>query len=418
MKLRKREIWKSPNGKEHVKFTDFIEPYEGFQKDVQNVLENIVVSFKQNLRVINKSNNRSIRFVDGKKKLVRQTKGDNWSIRKSLHKATVFGEVNLRRRKPVALSYALQHINDIAEKELREKLRELVHAGKDEKQIKKYFDSEPDVWAEVNLKKIDVYYYSKDTDEHYYAVRTALDESFDEKTIVNKVTDEGIQQILLAHLHQCNGDPVLAFSPDGIDKMNANIQALNKGVPHKPIKKVRTYEKAEKFAIGQIGAKSKKFVEADKGTNLFYAIYVNTQNEGQEKRAFVTIPFRVAVECQKQGKTSWRSLVDQWVHEKQLVEKTAELQYILSPGDLVYVPTQEEIATKKYTLAKDKIYKFVSSSDTNAYFIPAIVATPIIDKVEFSQLNKVPRTNTGELIREICIPIQVDRLGNIQNLPQ
>ncbi len=88
--LRKREVWRSADGKEHYKFTDFIAPYDGFQKDVQETLENIIVSFKQNLRVINKSSNRSIRFVDGKKQRVPQKKGDNWSIRKSLHKATVF----------------------------------------------------------------------------------------------------------------------------------------------------------------------------------------------------------------------------------------------------------------------------------------------------------------------------------------
>jgi CRISPR-associated endonuclease Csn1 len=51
--------------------------------------------------------------------MVRQTKGDNWSIRKALHKATVFGEVNLRKKKYVNLTYALQHINDIVEKDLR-----------------------------------------------------------------------------------------------------------------------------------------------------------------------------------------------------------------------------------------------------------------------------------------------------------
>lgn len=412
-KLRKREIWRGADGREHTKFSDFIAPYEGFQKEVQETLENIIVSFKQNLRVINKSNNRSIRFVDGKKELVRQTKGDNWAIRKSLHKATVYGEVNLRKKKYVNLTYALEHIEDIVEKDLRNKLRELVQDGKDEKQIKKYFAAEPDVWADVNLKRIEIFYYTKDTNDHYYAVRTPLSEAFTEDYIRNKVTSEGIQKILIAHLAQCGGDPKLAFTPDGIEQMNKNIVQLNNGVAHKPILKVRTYEKAEKFAVGQIGAKSKKFVEADKGTNLFFAIYISKADDGTEKRSFVSVPFRTAVECQKKGKKEWRNLIDKWAHNENLVVENAQLVFILSPGDLVYVPKENEILTKEYLYSRDRIYKLVSSNDANAYFVPAMVASPIIDKAEFTQLNKVPRTDTGELIRDICIPIKVDRLGNI-----
>lgn len=413
MKLRKREVWRGNDGKNHYKFTDFIEPYEGFQRDVQKTLENIIVSFKQNLRVINKSNNRSIRYVDGKKHKVRQTKGDNWSIRKSLHKATVFGEVNLRRKKYVNLAYALQHIDDVVEKDLRTKLRELTQAGQDEKQIKKYFAAEPDVWADVNLKRIEVFYFTKDTNDRFYAVRTALSEAFTADYIRNKVTSESIQKILLAHLERCDNDPKLAFSPDGIEQMNANIKQLNNSVPHKPIYKVRTFEKAEKFAVGQIGAKSKKFVEADKGTNLFFAVYATREEDGTEKRSFATIPFKAAVDCQKRGKKNWRVLLDQWVHAENLVAENSELKFILSPGDLVYVPTPEELIKGVKEINRKQIYKFVSSSDTNAYFVPATVASPIVNKVEYTQLNKTPRTDTDELIREICIPIKVNRLGNI-----
>ena len=425
MKLRKRELWRSGDGKDHYKFTDFIEPYDGFQKDVQETLENIIVSFKQNLRVINKSNNRSIRYVDGKKQMVRQTKGDNWSIRKSLHKATVFGEINLRRKKFVNLTYALQHIDDIVEKDLRARLRELTQTGQDEKQIKKYFASEPDVWADVNLKRIEVFYFTKDTNDHFYAVRAALSENFTADYIRSKVTSESIQRILLAHLERCHNEPKLAFSPDGIEQMNANIQTLNNGVPHKPIYKVRTYEKAEKFAVGQIGAKCKKFVEADKGTNLFFAIYATRAEDGTEKRSFVTIPFKAAVDCQKRGKNNWRVLLDQWIHAEKLVAENAVLKFFLSPGDLVYVPIPEEQTNGIKEIKQDRIYKFVSSSGSQAFFVLEYVAAPIVnltikDKTdnkksisEFSSLNKMERSITGEMIKEICIPIKVDRLGNI-----
>lgn len=414
--LRKRELWRDNNGKEHTKFTDFVAPYEGFQKDVQEVLEHIVVSFKQNLRVINKSSNRSIRFVDGKKKAVRQTTGHNWAIRKPLHKDTVFGEINLRRKKYVNLSCALQHIDDVVEKDLRLKLREMVAAGKTEKEIKKYFASEPDVWADVNLKRIEVYYFTKDTNVRIFATRKALNEAFTDKYIRESVTDEGIQKILLAHLERCGNDPALAFSPDGIEQMNADIQVLNNGTPHKPIMKVRVYEEADKFAIGKEGAKAKKFVEAAKGTNLFLAIYVTTNDEGIEKRSYITIPLKAAIDCQKGGGKEWKALLDKWVHENNLVAENAQLKYILSPGDLVYVPTDEERQRKEYDMKRDRIYKLVSSTGSQCMFILSSVASPILDKKEFSPLNKMERAITGEMIKEVCIPIKVDRLGNIKNI--
>ena len=413
MKLRKREKWQDKNGKEHTKFTDFISPYDGFQQDVYNTLENIVVSFKQNLRVLNKSNNKSVRIVDGKKKMVPQTKGDNWAIRKSLHKDTVFGEINLQRKKFVNLTYALQHINDIVEKDLRYKLRELVAEGKDEKQIKKYFASEPDVWADVNLKKIEVYYYTKETNDRFFAVRTTLGEAFTADYIRNKVADSGIQRILLAHLERYNGDAKQAFSPDGIEQMNADIQMLNNGIPHKPIKKVRVYEKAEKFAVGELGSKSKKFVEAAKGTNLFFAIYESISEDGNRVRSFVSVPLRMVIDCQKADIKHWKQQLDHVLHSKDMVPSTAQIIALLSPGDLVYVPTKEEIATKNYSFAKDRIYCMVSYSGTDCYFISNSIASPILNKVEFGPLNKVSRTPSGEMIKEICVPIKVDRLGNI-----
>lgn len=411
--LRKREIWTDANGKQHTKFTDFKVPYDGFQKEVQQCLENIVVSFKQNLRVINKSNNHSLRFLDGKKQMVRQEKGDNWAIRKSLHKETVFGRVNLRKKKFVNLTYALQHIKDIVEKDLRNKLQELVNDGKDEKQIKKCFAAEPDVWSDVNLKRIEVYYYTEDANEHYYAVRTAIDESFTAEYIRNKVTAESIQKILLAHLDSCNGDPKLAFSPDGIDKMNTNIRQLNNGKPHKPIYKVRVCEKAEKFAVGQIGAKSKKFVEAAKGTNLFTLVYEKIEMDGSISRKLVPLSLQEVITAQKHAHKEWIDYINTYYHENEVLSNEWIYKFTLSPGNLVYVPSEDEIKNTKYDLNPNSIYKVVSLDDENPNFIPVNIASMLIDGVEFGRHNKTTRDSYGCLIKKICIPINIDRLGNI-----
>jgi len=393
----------------HTVFGAFKQPWDTFLPDVEQVLGDIIVSFKQNLRVINKSNNRSLRYQDGKKVLVSQTKGDNWAVRKPMHKETVFGLVNLQTKRTVNLHSALQQIDRIVEPDLRKKLRQLVIEGKDEKQIKHYFESEKEIWSDINLQKIEVYAYTLEMGERYFASRSAIDVTFDEKTI-GKVTDLSIQKILLAHLAANGNDPQQAFSADGIERMNANIQELNGGIPHKPIYKVRLCEKADKFAVGQTGAKSRKFVEAAKGTNLFFAIYVTLDKENKEVRSFVTVPLQIVIDSQKEGQKNWRAVLDRKIHEAALVKEDATLKYILSPGDLVYVPEGQETLD---WYNRENIYKMVSGSGTDWYFVPVNVASTIVNKVEYGLLNKISRTSSGDVIKETCIPINVDRLGKI-----
>lgn len=381
-------------------------PWDTFTQDVYTVLKDIIVSFKQNLRVINKASNTYVHFEDGKKQLVKQA-GVNWAIRKSMHKDTVFGEVNLRKIKAVSLNEAIKNPLRIVEKEFKIKIQSLLNQGCDAKKIKKYFEEHKDVWQDINLSKIKIYYYTKETKDRFFATRKPLDISFNKKKIEENVTDTGIQQIMLRHLEQKNGEPDLAFSPDGIDEMNRNIIQLNGGKFHQPIFKVRTYEKAEKFSIGEKGNKSSKFVEAAKGTNLYFAIYETesfNMDTGKfiKKRSYATIPLNVVIERLKQGLPP--------VPED---EKGNKPKFVLSPNDLVYVPTNEEL---KSELNKSRIYKFVSCTSNEAHFVPVFIATPIIDTKELGSNNKAQRAWTGEMIKDVCIPIKVDRLGNITKI--
>ncbi|MCQ2287014.1 MAG: type II CRISPR RNA-guided endonuclease Cas9, partial [Bacteroidales bacterium] len=273
------------NGEKRKVPKEFLKPWDTFTQDAQRVLEKIIVSFKQNLRVINKTVNHYQHFEDGKKVMTKQEKGESWAIRKSMHKDTVFGEVNLRFKKEVSLTEALKTPKAIVNKDFKVKVLELLGENRDAKYIKKYVEDNKDIWSDINLKKIEVYYFTKDTNDRYFATRKPLDTSFNKKKIEESVSDTGIQKILLAHLDSKGGNAELAFSPDGIDEMNRNIVALNNGKFHQPILKVRVYEKADKFAIGQTGNKGKKFVEAAKGTNLFFFVYENND----KKRSFVTV---------------------------------------------------------------------------------------------------------------------------------
>lgn len=386
------------DGKERNVPKEFLKPWNSFTTDAKVSLENIVVSFKQNQRVINKTSNHVQQINNqGKKALVRQEKGDSWAIRKPMHKDTVFGEVNLKKTKDVSIDTALKDPSRIVNQEIKGKILSWKTEGKSAKDIKK----------EISLSKIQVYYFTNETNDHYFATRKPIDTSFDKKKIENEITDTGIQKILLAHLATKDNNPELAFSPDGIDEMNRNIKVLNGGKFHQPVYKVRWYEKGDKFAVGQNGNKPKKFVEAAKGTNLFFAVFTNEQGV----RSYLTIPLNIMINCQKMFGTKWKVNVEKYLKEQKLISNDVGLLFILSPNDLVYLPTEEEQGNEFKD--KERIYKVVSFSGYQMFCIKANVANTIVNKVEFTTSNKMERAITGEMIKEICIPIKVDRLGNI-----
>ena len=274
----------------------FHKPWNSFTEDAQVALENIVVSFKQNLRVINKTVNKYQVIENGKKVIKTQEKGDSWAIRKPLHKETVAGIVNLRLKKSVTLSAAIDQWEMLVDKGLKTKIKQLINEGLDKKKIQKFFVDQENKWLGNDIAKVELYYFSNDK-EVLVASRVSLDTTFGPKKI-ETITDTGIQKILLNHLANYNEQPELAFLPEGIEEMNKNIIALNNGKPHQPILKVRTYEpKGNKFNVGATGNKKDKYVEAAKGTNLFFAIYADENG----KRSYETIQLNIVIERLKQG---------------------------------------------------------------------------------------------------------------------
>lgn len=382
-------------------------PWDTYTQDVYKILKNTIVSFKKNLRVINKASNTYVKIKDNKKVLTKQI-SSNWIIRKSLHTDTVYGDVNLRKIKTTTIENAIKDTSKIVEKDLKKKLQSLLKKGYDIKSITKYFDENKDTWQDINMSKIKIYYFSKETKNRYFASRKTLDITYDRKKIEESITDSGIQKILLRHLENNNNDPKIAFSLDGIDKMNKNIIELNNGKFHQPIIKVRYYENGNRFAVGIKGNKSSKYVEADKGTNLYFAIYETEKFDDKlgkiiKERKYATIPLNIVIERLKEN-----------LSPAPEDENGNKPKYILSPNDIVYIPNHDDEDKNRINI--DRLYKMVSSSGNQCFFIKANVANTIINKTEFSPLNKMERALTGEMIKEICIPIKIDRLGNIVNI--
>ncbi|WP_314967520.1 type II CRISPR RNA-guided endonuclease Cas9 [Capnocytophaga gingivalis] len=338
----------SDNAEENYSWI-FKKPWDTFTQEVRVALEDIVVSFKQNLRVINKATNYYERWVEenGKyiKKMVKQ-EGTNWAIRKPLHEKTISGKIYLDREKITK--------NDILT-----------------------------------------------------ATRKTVDSSFDDERI-KKITDTGIQKILLNYL-KYKGSPEIAFSPEGLEELNKNLSIYNDGKPHKPIYKVRIYEKGSgRFALGEKGRKYKKYVQG--APNLYFGIYQGA------KRSFATIPLNEVIERQKQGLPS----------VPEYNEKGDLLLFSLSPNDLVYVPIEGEIIENidfrnLSKEQKERIYN-VNDFSSTCYFTPNRIAKAIFPKEvdlqrKGDKLSGSYDTKTASLegiqIKEVCIKLKVDRLGNI-----
>lgn len=334
-----------------------------FPVDAKNELEKIVVSFKQNLRVINKATNYYEKFENGKKIEVKQ-EGTNWAIRKSLHEETISGLVVLP----------------------------WVKLGKGE-------------FTTANRKSLDV--------------------TFNEEKI-KKVSDTGIQKILLSYLISKGNNTELAFSPEGIEELNKHISLYNNGKFHQPIFKVRIYEKGSgRFNLGEKGSKKTKYVQG--APNLFFALYTNEQQQskgGDRKptnRSCETIPLNIVIERQKQGLTP----------VPQTNEIGERLLFYFSPNDLVYIPTEDELASinaidfNNLTKVQIKRIFFVNDfSGTTCYFRPNRIASNIAPKeVDLSydeRKNKLSgsfdnktASFEGRQIKDFCIKLVIDRLGNI-----
>ena len=110
-------------------------------------------------------------------------------------------------------------------------------------------------------------------------------------------------------------------------------------------------EKAEKYAVGTKGNKSTKFVEAAKGTNLYFAVYEtekwdNKIGEYIKRRTYATIPLNIVIERLKQN-----------LPPAPADENGNEPKFVLSPNDLVYIPNIGELNhVIDYVYDKSRIY--------------------------------------------------------------
>lgn len=394
---------------------EFVLPWNSFTKDAKEKLEEMIVSHKNRTRLLTKGFNVITKYVKDEegnwiKKAVKQEKGDLMSVRKSMFQQPL-GKIRIAEYKQkvklsaaikIQLEFIQKHQSEwksdkwrIAKTEQRKQINELLkNCEFDEKKTLKYIKEN-----KVKDKKgkpidtLDIMRFAE-----MAAKRVPVNDSFDEKKIdkipyANHKSEKTLSNILKKHLRE-KGDPKEAFSGEGLEQLAKKIG--------RPINKVTTYE-----AIGNKIPFKGKLVEADKGSNLFFVIYENRKTGERIINEESSLPLLEVITA-KANKLPIAS------------EKEGFQTIILSPNDLVYVPEPEENIkminwSDKKRIAK-RIYKVVSFSKGQIFFVPHFIANPLIETTELGANNKSENSwdKPKIMIKKVCIKILADRLGNIK----
>lgn len=451
---------------------------QDYKKMILTALQHTIVTFKQNLRVINKSINRYNNTPNKNKFAIQNTnlgQKTNWAIRRQLSKETIYGKRIVNNQE---LRVEREWLN---EKFNRAKIKKITDKGIQQilnnhlmqfdtvklpfELAVKYLDAAiekheleaivSDTTNDFNSIE-DLIEYLKENKFKYQKTDYSILNVFIEKVSHRDFRDEKLENG--KNRYEIDEHPEMAFTPAVIEKMNEpnNLEKLNKGKEHKPIYKVQTFQgfgKERPISEDELSVKSKQFVVTAAGSNLYLGfyerVYLDDNGNKVRERKFKDIGLIDLIETLKQDSSNRLHPLPNKIYDK----KKNEFQRIftLSPLDLVYIPTPEEIENPSKVDFQnlsaeqlDRIYKYVDGGEEIANFVPNSTSKPIwrfhgkknkeiynelkIDNKinisekdliqnEFglgSQQNKNQNMIDGTTqVKKYCWKLKVDRLGNI-----
>ena len=433
-------------------------PQTVFKDVVVSALQNTLVTFKQKNRIMRQRTNRIMHpdHKDGmQEKGLNQKK--NYSVRKSLHEKTFYGRRSFR---PMPIESAINKPELIVENRIKHLIHKLYQEGMSKKQVIQklkltdaivYVKEECAItqWSHIVDPKI-----VKDIDciadisiqnilkrhlAKYNSVKLTVTEASlhyddivneDQKVIVDKYLKNGEEskELIDVFVRDRNygeklltKNPQLAFSVEGVEDMNKHIKELNNEKNHKPIYKVKVTQTLGKMfpvAKQEVGepviAKNKQYVCTDKYCNIVSGVYKS--DEGKTK--ILAPSLRDVIDAFRNGDSIFPI-----THPENTDFK---FKFTLSPLDMVYMPTKDELDNDNVSDNIDISRVYVVNNftdDQKMYFRPFDVAAEIVEneidlqkdkkgKIFGSRVLKTANCNNLS-IKDNCIPIKVDRLGNI-----
>jgi hypothetical protein len=407
--------------KEVEKFKALEMPWKGFPEAVESEIQKIVISQKPKDKLLIQPDQNAKFHV---------------KIRGQLHEPMPFGLTNSKEAKRYPLAdfakdnFATEkNIEKITDERLKSEIRS--HFDDKYKKNKKDAFSAEGILDFNSTRKVPVYsvrLYYKNQDKKV-SVNKLGQKNSDTLNLLNLIINNEVKQKLKAHFEKYNSDKLKAFSKEGILELNK--------AEKKPIKSIKlanndpneqgdsdlTLQKL----VRNRAFNSKLFVST--GDNYLFAVL-----EKKGSRVFDLITFfdaanllnaRFNAASDDERKNFQKELVfKKYFEEENETTKGSKLLFTLKQGDPVYMPSKnEEIITDpesplfqsfwKHKGARSKnVYYVTKYSGNEIYFISHTVANSIVNKKEFGSQNAYQSIN-GVSIKQECIKLLVDRLGNI-----
>lgn len=400
--------------KQIEKFKTIDMPWVGFPEDAEKEIQNIIISQKPKDKLLIQPDK------NGKLQI---------KIRGQLHEPMPFGLTNSKEAKRYPLTdfakdkFATEkNIEKITDEKLKTEIRS--HFVDKCKKNKKVAFSIEGIMEFNSQRKVPVYnvrLYYKNQDQKISISKLGQKKS-DTPALIELIINDEIKQKVRQHLEKYNGDKSKAFSKEGILELNKNEK--------KPIKSLKlinadTDDTSDDISLQRLDRKKayNNNLLVNTGDNYLFAVMEKDGN-----RIFDLITFFDAANLLKDEfnkATDKASFSKEQIFKNYFEEKNkAKLLFTLKQGDPVYMPAEgEEIITDpqshlyeafwKDNAARSKSIHYVTKySGNRIYFIKHDIANPIVSGKEFGSQNAYEIID-GRSIKQYCIKLKVDRLGNI-----
>lgn len=401
-------------------FRNFDHPWATFTIDSKKALESIIVSHKPKEKLLIQ------KVQKGKDAYLK----DMLRIRGKLHDATLYGLSDGKESYKIKLSKLAG--KQFATEKTIEKIIDPVIKEAIKAHLLKFKGNKAEAFSAEGInefnkeRKIPVYGFkifyidqAKKFDLTKLSAKKANQKLISE--ILERMIDEDLKNKLISHLDLFGGDNRMAFSKEGIATFNKDF--------NKPIKAIRlraTETDAEEdvdlslLPLARKSSYNNKLMIAT-GSNYAFAVL-----EKHGKRHFDEISFfhaaKEATAELKKGNKDVNNIVSKYFKQK---NPHSKLLFLLKQDEMVYLPSQDENAIidenhpDYFSFWNDKkeraknIHTVIKFSGNQIYFLKHDIAKVIVNKVEFGSQNCYEKVN-GISVKDYCVKLTIDRLGNVK----
>lgn len=412
-------------------FRKFEHPWKTFSVDAEKALQNIVVSHKPKEKLLIQKAEKGVDA--GKKEILK--------IRGKLHDATLYGisqgkeSYRIKLTKLAGKQFATERtIEKIIDPHIKDAIKKHLDYYKGNKA--EAFSAEG--IAELNKGRNTPIYgfkiYYKDQSE-----KVSLKKLGGKKTnsdfindVIARMIDTSMKEKIISHIDKMGGIRE-AFTDTGIKTFNKTLEeeffVSNPEKKFKPIISIKLVpskdsatQEEEELSLLPLQRKSSynKNLLVSTGSNYAFAVL-----ERDGERQFDEISFfdatRLVNEKFKQGEKDIHQIMKKHFENK---NEGTSLLFLLKQNEMVYLPAENErvpikredngyeIFWNDKTERSKNVYTVVKFSGKQIYFLKHDIATPMINKIEFGSQNCYEKRNNIS-IKDYCIKLKVDRLGNI-----